>query len=449
MDIAKTLAEGGKEVVTALDKRIGDVTGIINTRGAKLAETHRRADRRDRPGARHPRRSRSPTTSTPASAASSSCWSDAPSTSPSRSSSAPRPRPTSLNARMEQLSNSIKTNSADARPACSSKIDRGRPAGGQPDGTSSATQTITSGPQRRRPTPSPASAREAEQTLGDDHQHHRAHARAPSPARPSARSTRCSATSRTLWLGRTEAISGQIETRTKRDHRAARTPAWSSSPARCATNSAAATQALDDASGAAERTLVQVTNAAERTIGQRLRRDRALARPGRRPLREPVAGPHRRHQRAHRLAHQDRRRGSRCAHDAASPRPSRPTRPRPRRSSAAPATEAERVVGTILDATERSVTTVTTGSPRAQAERRRARTLADRGFDRRQRHDQAERRRSRARADRACRPASATCSSRTPATSSAPCSASAPRWRATSSAGRRDQPAASARAPPR
>ena len=39
MDIAKTLTEGGKEVVTALDKRISDVTGVIDTRGAKLAET--------------------------------------------------------------------------------------------------------------------------------------------------------------------------------------------------------------------------------------------------------------------------------------------------------------------------------------------------------------------------------------------------------------------------
>ena len=39
MDIAKTLAEGGKEVVAALDKRIADVTGVINARGAKLAES--------------------------------------------------------------------------------------------------------------------------------------------------------------------------------------------------------------------------------------------------------------------------------------------------------------------------------------------------------------------------------------------------------------------------
>ena len=39
MDIAKTLAEGGKEVVTALDKRISDVTGLIDTRGAELATT--------------------------------------------------------------------------------------------------------------------------------------------------------------------------------------------------------------------------------------------------------------------------------------------------------------------------------------------------------------------------------------------------------------------------
>src|ERR1044071_3591478 len=31
MDIARTLAEGGKEVVAALDKRISDVSGTINT----------------------------------------------------------------------------------------------------------------------------------------------------------------------------------------------------------------------------------------------------------------------------------------------------------------------------------------------------------------------------------------------------------------------------------
>jgi len=39
MDIAKTVAEGGKEVVAALDKRIVDVTSTITTRGSQLAET--------------------------------------------------------------------------------------------------------------------------------------------------------------------------------------------------------------------------------------------------------------------------------------------------------------------------------------------------------------------------------------------------------------------------
>ena len=39
MDVAKTMAEGGKEVVGALDKRIADVTAVINVRGAKLAES--------------------------------------------------------------------------------------------------------------------------------------------------------------------------------------------------------------------------------------------------------------------------------------------------------------------------------------------------------------------------------------------------------------------------
>jgi hypothetical protein len=39
MDIARTLADGGKEVVSALDKRIEDITNTINTRGQRLAET--------------------------------------------------------------------------------------------------------------------------------------------------------------------------------------------------------------------------------------------------------------------------------------------------------------------------------------------------------------------------------------------------------------------------
>jgi len=38
VDIAKTLAEGGKEVVNAVDKRIGDVTTLIDTRAAKLTD---------------------------------------------------------------------------------------------------------------------------------------------------------------------------------------------------------------------------------------------------------------------------------------------------------------------------------------------------------------------------------------------------------------------------
>jgi hypothetical protein len=39
IDVAKTMAEGGKEVVGALDQRIADVTTVINVRGAKLAES--------------------------------------------------------------------------------------------------------------------------------------------------------------------------------------------------------------------------------------------------------------------------------------------------------------------------------------------------------------------------------------------------------------------------
>src|SRR5207244_13100671 len=39
MEIAKTMAEGGKEVVGQLDKRISDVTAVINVRGAKLVDT--------------------------------------------------------------------------------------------------------------------------------------------------------------------------------------------------------------------------------------------------------------------------------------------------------------------------------------------------------------------------------------------------------------------------
>ncbi len=39
MDIARTLSEGGKEVVATLDQRISDVTNVINVRGANLADT--------------------------------------------------------------------------------------------------------------------------------------------------------------------------------------------------------------------------------------------------------------------------------------------------------------------------------------------------------------------------------------------------------------------------
>ena len=38
-DVAKAMADGGKEVVGALDQRIGDVAGVINARGAELAES--------------------------------------------------------------------------------------------------------------------------------------------------------------------------------------------------------------------------------------------------------------------------------------------------------------------------------------------------------------------------------------------------------------------------
>ena len=38
-DDVPDLIEGGKEVVSALDKRIADVTAVINVRGAKLAES--------------------------------------------------------------------------------------------------------------------------------------------------------------------------------------------------------------------------------------------------------------------------------------------------------------------------------------------------------------------------------------------------------------------------
>jgi hypothetical protein len=38
LDVARTLAEGSKEVVSSLDRRISDVTTVINVRGAKLAD---------------------------------------------------------------------------------------------------------------------------------------------------------------------------------------------------------------------------------------------------------------------------------------------------------------------------------------------------------------------------------------------------------------------------
>ena len=47
-DLATTLAEGGKEVVSALDKRISEVAGTINPRGSRSRRHDRRQDRRDR-----------------------------------------------------------------------------------------------------------------------------------------------------------------------------------------------------------------------------------------------------------------------------------------------------------------------------------------------------------------------------------------------------------------
>jgi len=55
LEIAKTLAEGGQEVVVSLEKRISDVTGVINVRGAKACRRIGRKDRRHRQCARHPR----------------------------------------------------------------------------------------------------------------------------------------------------------------------------------------------------------------------------------------------------------------------------------------------------------------------------------------------------------------------------------------------------------
>ncbi len=49
MEIAKSLADGGKEVVGALEKRIDEASGTIDTRGTKLAETlHEKADQIDK-----------------------------------------------------------------------------------------------------------------------------------------------------------------------------------------------------------------------------------------------------------------------------------------------------------------------------------------------------------------------------------------------------------------
>ncbi len=56
MDIARTLAEGGKEVVAALDKRIGDVTGTINAHGTEAGRTPSAPRSRHQPRARRTRR---------------------------------------------------------------------------------------------------------------------------------------------------------------------------------------------------------------------------------------------------------------------------------------------------------------------------------------------------------------------------------------------------------
>ena len=68
-----------------------------------------------------------------------------------------------------------------------------------------------------------------------------------------------------LWLGRTEAISGQIEQRTRAVSEALETRIEHLA-ATITNNANTATQALGNASGEAERTLAQVANAAERTL---------------------------------------------------------------------------------------------------------------------------------------------------------------------------------------
>ena len=218
--------------------------------------------------------------------------------------------------------------------------------------TSAATQTIAQARQHGPPKPSPRPRRDAEQTLGDAHRATPSARSAASPAKPRRTLEHRSfgALSRTCGSAAPRRSPARSSTRTRAVTEAARSRAWSTSPTthhdqcRPPRHRRSATP-----SSAAERTLAQVTNAAERTHHQRVRRDRALARPGHRPLREPVDRPHRRDQRAHRLADQGGGRRARRPHDVARgdhqdqldrSRAGRSAAPAPRPSGSSPASSA-------------------------------------------------------------------------------------------------------------
>ena len=108
------MAEGGKEVVGALDKRIADVTGVINVRGAKLAESigakitdiDKALGARAHGGRRQPRYPHRPLRGAAASAAPTAVTKEI----EARSKAAAE----LLGTRAEQLSHAIKTNTTEA-----------------------------------------------------------------------------------------------------------------------------------------------------------------------------------------------------------------------------------------------------------------------------------------------------------------------------------------------
>ena len=177
-------------------------------------------DRRDRQGARHPRASRSPTPSTPASAASRSCWSAAPSTSPSRSRSAPRPPPTCSTRAW-----------SSSRTVDQDQLRRRQPVAERPrDAMQAVNQTASARADVTQPAPRVGAVDRRARGRADLHVASNTERTLGAVTGDAERTTRCSAsTRRSGW--RTEAISARSKPGPAR-HRAARSPHGAARP-RC------------------------------------------------------------------------------------------------------------------------------------------------------------------------------------------------------------------------